>query len=90
MDDVDWRYLLLQFPTMQTMYVSQELAEHIALALEYMVAGAFPSLDLIFLEGQPASSVGKFLAARKFSGRPVTVVDTETEFDEMVEYYTSE
>ena len=89
MDDVDWRHFILQFPTMQTMHVSQALAEHIALALEYMVAGAFPSLDLIFLEGQPASSVESFLAARKFSGRPVTVVDTETEFDEKVKSYAS-
>ena len=89
MDEVDWRYLILHFPTMKTMYVSQELAEHIALALEHIFAGAFPSLDLIFLEGQSASSVEKFLAARKFSGRPVTVVDTEAEFDERVESYIS-
>ena len=83
-DDVDWRHLLLQFPTMQTLHVRQELAEHIALALEHMVAGAFPSLDLVFFEGQPAYSVEKFLAARRISGRPVTVVDTKAEFYERV------
>ena len=89
MDDVDLRHLLLQFPTMQTLHVSQELAEHIALALEHMVAGAFPSIDLVFLEGQPASSLENFLAARRIDGRPVTVVDTKTEFDERVKSYIS-
>ena len=69
---------------MQTLHVSPGLAEHVARALEHMVAEVFPSLDLIFLEGQPASSVEKFLAARKFSGRPVTVVGTEREFNERV------
>ena len=89
MDDVNWQHLLLQFSTIQTLHVSRGLAEHVAFALAHMVAGAFPSLDLIFLEGQPASSLEKFLAARKFSGRPVTVVDTKTEFDERVKSYIS-
>ena len=87
--DVDWRHFLLQFPTTQTLRVSWMHAEHVARALEHMVDGAFPSLDLIFLDGQPASSVEKFVASRKFSGRPVTVVDTETEFDERVKSYIS-
>ena len=86
--DVDWRHLL-QFPTIQTLHASRELAEHVARALEHMADGAFPSLDLIFLKEQPASSVEKFLASRKFSGRLVTVVDTETEFDERVKSYIS-
>ena len=91
MDDVDWRHLLLQFSTTQTLHVSRELAENVALALEHMVAGAFPSLDLIFLEGQPASSVEKFLASCRSSGRLVTVVDPGTEFDERVEsFYINE
>ena len=89
MDDVDLRHLLLQFSTMQTLHVSRELAEHVARALEHMVPGAFAFLDFIFLEGQPASSVEKFLSARKFSDRPVIVVDTEMEFDERVKSYIS-
>ena len=84
MVNVDLRHFLLQFSTMQTLHVSRGLAERVARALEQMVAEVFPSLDLIFSEGQPASSVEKFLAARKFSGRPVTVVDTEREFTERV------
>jgi len=47
-----------------------------------MVAEVFPSLDLIFLEDQPASSIEEFVASRWLSDHPVTVVDTETEFHE--------
>ena len=89
MEDVDLRLLLLQFPTMQTLHVSWGLGKHVALALEHMVAGEFPSLYLIFLADQPASSVQKFVTARKFSGRPVTVVDTETKFYEKVKSYAN-
>ena len=89
MDEVDWRLLLLQFSTMKTLHVAQEISGHVALALEHMVTGALPSLDLILLEGQPASSIATFVAACKFSGRPVTIVDTETEFDERFKSYIS-
>jgi hypothetical protein len=49
-----------------------------------MVTEVLPSLDLICLDGQPASSIEKFVAAsaRQLSGRPVTTIDTETEFEE--------
>ena len=90
MDDIDWRHLLLQFSAVKTMYVlNPKLARHVAFGLEHMDAGTLPSLDLLFLAGQPPSFVEKFVAARKFSGRPVTVVDTETEFDERVKSYIS-
>jgi hypothetical protein len=86
-DDVEWLHLLHQFSTVQTLHVSRDLAGHVALALEgiageMMVAEVLPSLDLNYLEGQPASSVGKFLTVRQLSGRPVTVIGTKTEFDE--------
>ena len=88
-DGVEWLRLLRQFPVVQLLYVSQELAGHVALALEDiagdMAAEVLPSIDLICLEGQPASSVGKFVAARQLSGRPVTVVDTKTEFNSRLE-----
>ena len=90
MDDIDWGHFLFQFSAVKTLYVLYpKLERHIAIALEHMDAGTFPSLDLIFLAGQPPSFVEKFVAARKFSGRPVTVVDIETEFDERVKSYIS-
>lgn len=92
-DDVEWLHLLRQFPAIQTLHLSQELAGHAALALEAttgeMVAETLPSLDLIWLAGHPASSIEKFIAAR-LSDHPVTVVDTETEFDEKLKSYVSE
>ena len=90
-DDVEWLHLLHQFPTVRTLYVSQGLAGHVALALEVLpleaVAQTPPSLDLIYLEGQPASSIEKFVSARQLSGRPVTVVETQTEFEEKFQSY---
>ena len=85
-DDVEWLQILHQFPAVRTIDVSEELAGHVALALEDLpfeaVAQTPPSLDLIYLAGQPASSIEKFVSARQLSGRPVTVVETQTEFDE--------
>ena len=92
-DDVEWLRLLNQLSTVKTLHVSQELAGHIALALEdiasEMVADVLPSLDLIYLEDQPASRVENFVSARGLSDYPVTVVDTERGFDERVETYIS-
>ena len=91
--DVEWLYLLHQFSTMRTLHISWRLARHVTLALEdmtaEMVAEAFPSLDLIYIKDQPASSVEKFVAARKLSGRPVTVLDldAEMEFEERLLSY---
>jgi len=93
-DDVDWLHLLYQFPTVRTLHVSRELAGHVALALEDitwdMVAEVLPSLDLIHVVGNPASSIEKFVSARRISGCPVTVIDTETEFYERIKSYISE
>ncbi|KAF8259361.1 hypothetical protein EI94DRAFT_1813472 [Lactarius quietus] len=75
--DVEWLQLLRQFPTAQTLHVSQELARLVALALENlaaeMVPEVLPLLDSICLVGQPASSVEKFVATRRRSGRPIAV-----------------
>jgi len=92
-DNVEWQPFLRPLSTVQTLHVSEELAGHIALSLEAItgetVAEAFSSLDLIYLAGQPASSVEKFVAARRLSDRPVTIIETETEFDERVKSYVS-
>ncbi|KAH9170261.1 hypothetical protein EDB89DRAFT_2230702 [Lactarius sanguifluus] len=93
MDDVEWLLFLRQFSSMQTLYVSPKLAGHVALALEEITAEmateTMPSLDLICLRGQPASSIKKFVSARRLSGRPVAVVDAESEmkFDKRLKSY---
>ncbi|KAH9163240.1 hypothetical protein EDB89DRAFT_2234326 [Lactarius sanguifluus] len=93
-DDIEWPRLLCQFPAAQTLHISRNLATHVALALEDitagMVTGVLPSLKLILIEGQPASSIEKFVTARRISGRPVTVIDTETELNRgLAESYVS-
>ena len=96
MDDVEWQHLIHQCTILQTLHVSQELAGHVAQALEQVadsddiIAEVFPSLDLICLAGQPASSVEKFITARKLSGLPVGVAHTTTEFSNRLKSYASE
>ena len=96
-DGVEWLYLLHQFSTVRTLYIPWTFARHVALALEditvEMATEVLSTLDLIYLEAprrpQPASSVEKFVAVRRLSGRPVTVVDTKTEFHERLESYVA-
>jgi hypothetical protein len=95
-DGVEWRHLLHQFSAVQTLHVSQGLAGHVSLALEDVagetVTEVLPSLGLICLAGQPASSMEKFVAGRQLSHaeRPVAVVYTEREFDKRVWSHVSE
>jgi hypothetical protein len=90
-DDAEWLLLLHQFSAVQTLHVSGELARHVALVLERitqdMVADFLPSLGLIDLQSQRASSFKKFVALRELSGHPVTIVDLEMEreMERMVE-----
>jgi len=89
-----WLHLFCQFFSVQTLHIAHELAGHVALALEEvtgeMVSEVLPALDLIFLVGQPVSSIDEFIAARRLSGHPVTIVDTEMEFDKRLKSYVSE
>jgi len=84
-DDVEWTELFRPFSTVETLVVSRTLARYIALVLEdsaeEVAAQVLPALGLLFLPHQPASSVGKFITVRRDSGRPVTVVKTQDEFD---------
>ena len=93
-DLVDWQHLLRQFSNAKTLRVSRKLAGRVALALEdipgEMVSVVVPSLELIRLVGRQASSVNKFVAARRISDCPVIVVDTKRDFYERFESYTSE
>ncbi len=90
-DDAEWLHLLRQ---VKTLHVSQEFAGSVALALEDITediaAEMLPALDSVFLVGQPVSSVDEFVAVRQLSGLPVTVVDTETEFDERLRSHVDE
>ncbi|KAH8980448.1 hypothetical protein EDB86DRAFT_2980203 [Lactarius hatsudake] len=95
-NEVEWPDLLRQFSAMKTLCVSPDLAESVALTLEdiardpEMAAEVLPALELIFLGGQPVSFINNFVAVRQLSGLPVTIVDTETEFDERLKSYASE
>ena len=91
--DIELLRLLRQFPAMQTLYVSPELAAPVYLALEditaEMVTEMLPSLGLICLEGELTSSLEKIVAIRRFSDHPITVVETRDEFNERLESYLS-
>jgi hypothetical protein len=90
-DGVEWLHILRQFSAVQTLHVSQVLAGYVAVALEDFTGNSetvtelLPSLNLIRLAGQSASSIGRFVAARGLADRPVTAVDTITEFNERLQ-----
>jgi hypothetical protein len=94
--DIEWQRLLHQFSTAETLRVSWDLADRITSALNYSIseempaADALPSLHLICLAGQPASSIEKFVTARQLSGRPVTVINAELELEKRFESYCNE
>ena len=91
--DVEWLHFLNQFSTVRALHVSKLSAGRVALALESlsgeMVAEVLSCLELICLEDQPTSSVEKFVAARRLSGRPVTVICTEEEFDRRLWFHVT-
>jgi hypothetical protein len=67
--DVEWLRILRHFPVMQTLHVSPELAAPVSLALEDITAETvtevLPSLGLICLEGEPASSLERIVTTRR-------------------------
>ena len=83
--NLEWLHYLRQLSALQTLYVSPPLAEQIGHALKSVkgevAAEAFPSLDLICLEGQ-APSIEELVAFRQLSDCPLTVASTEAEFDQ--------
>ena len=90
--DVEWLGFLRQFPGMRVLHVvSRVLARRIAFVLEEitveMVAEVLPFLELVYLVGRPASSVEKFVNARRSTNYPTTVVDTREEFNKRLESY---
>ena len=87
-DDIEWQHFFRQFSNVKTLHVSGKLAVHVALALEDIAGGmateVLPSVELIWLAGRRAK---KFVAARRLSGHPVTMVPTKTEFNKRLESY---
>jgi hypothetical protein len=84
-DDVEnaqWLELLHPFASIKNLLLRNESIQHVPLALEQLagerVTEALPALQNIALQGpQPSDpvmkAIGKFIAARQLSGRPVAV-----------------
>ena len=85
-DSTLWLGLLSHFTTVKNLYLSEEIASHIATALEELVGErkteVLPSLQNIYLEDselqpsglvQPEESVRKFVAARQVTNHPIVV-----------------
>ena len=81
-DDAEWLNFLRSFTSVQTLYVSGQLAGHIASSLEDTpraeAAEVLPALNLLCLEDQPVSSVGKLVGVLRDT---VTIVNTQRNFD---------
>ena len=92
--DVQWRHFFGQFSNVKTLHVSRKLARHMTPALEDIAGGIgvelLPSLGLIWMGGQRASSIQKFVDARSLSDLRVTVVSKITEFNKRLESYVGE
>ncbi|KAH9037739.1 hypothetical protein EDB84DRAFT_1560490 [Lactarius hengduanensis] len=90
-DHFEWPHLLRAFSSAQTLFVAAIFAGHVSRVLEDIagaaVTGVLPALDLLCLEDQPVSSVDEFVAVRRDSGRPVTIINTKKEFEKRLEAY---
>ena len=94
-DAFHWLQLLRQLSSLQTLFAFGNTARLISQALAYVgyvgtITEILPALQLLYLEDevdevdddQATSSVHRFLAARRHSGHPVTLVTTKDEFEE--------
>ena len=92
--DVQWQHFFGQFSNVKTLHVSRKLARHMTPALEDIAGGigaeVLPSLDLIWMGGQRAISLQKFVASRRLSGHRVTVISNLTEFTKRLGSYVGE
>ena len=85
--------LIRQFSAVQTLLIDSKLSEFVASILghipEAMMTEALPSLELLCLEEycQQSVQVDKFVAARRHSDHPVTIVHTQKEFMEILDSY---
>jgi hypothetical protein len=92
--DVQWQHFFRQLSNVKTLHVSRKLARQMTPALEdiagWIGAEVLPSLDLIWMGGQRASSLQKFIASRRLSDHRVTVVSKLAEFNKRLESYVGE
>jgi hypothetical protein len=87
----DWARILRVFTSLRMLFVSRESVKDISPALDEEMANEFlPALDLLCLEDGPENCGAKFCEDRRLSGRPVTIVKTETEFKERLRAYLRE
>ena len=86
-----WLQVLRQISSMQTLFVFETSTSIIYDSLIYlngeMITQVLPALKLLYLEGQPMPSLRGFLAARRESSHPVTIIQTKEEFEEKLKYY---
>ena len=85
MDDIEWLAVFRQFIVLETLRVSYQQTEHVVHALNNvtveMVPEILPALHLLFLEGEPAGRVEKFITARQLAGLPpIAIANTEDEY----------
>jgi len=87
-----WLELLLPFPVVKNLYLSETFAPGIATALQELVWGriteVLPSLQNIFVErpepsGPFQENIGQFVTARQHSGHPVAISVWERPFELM-------
>ena len=84
--ETQWRTVFQLFTAVENLYLSKGLAEYVIFALQEhadeqgVVTEVLPALQNIFIErlesfksGLVQGAIGKFVAARELSGRPVTV-----------------
>ena len=85
-----WLELLLPFTMVRNLYLSEEFAPGIAVALQGLVGGriteVLPSLQNIFVEGLEPSGpiqgkIERFVTARQLSGHPVAIFDWDKDSD---------
>ena len=80
-ENTEWLDLLLPFTVVKNLYLSTQLLQRIAPALQEVTGGrtteVLPALEKVFLEGFHSSKpvpegIGKFISARQITTRPVT------------------
>ncbi|KAH9038017.1 hypothetical protein EDB83DRAFT_2677817 [Lactarius deliciosus] len=96
MNIADWLPFFRLFPAVETLHLSGGVATCIVSVLEdaadsEMATDVLPALHLIWLDetadfydsdcDEPVGPIERFLSLRQLSGRPVTIVDTEGEFN---------
>jgi hypothetical protein len=95
LDNIEWLLFLRLFPAVEKLHLSGDVVPYITSALEDItedvLAEVMPALRLLWLDkddrredDEPVGSIERFLSLRQLSGHPVTVANTQDEFDEIL------